>query len=55
MDRHAATFEEDFDGGRGEAGLEGFVDQLIGNAVKVVVDRDVIVDVGPADFPFREF
>ena len=39
---------------RRKPGVDPLVHELIRDAVEVVVDLDVIVDVGPAAFPFRQ-
>jgi hypothetical protein len=52
--RHATTLEEDFDRGGRKPGVDPLVHELIRHAIEVVVDLDVIVDVGPTVFPFRQ-
>ncbi len=52
---HALAFEEDFDGGGGELGVDGFPDEATGNAVVMAIDFDVVVDVDLGPFPFGEF
>src|SRR6476646_644667 len=42
-----------FDGGCGVTGFELLPGELIGNAVAVPVDLDVIIDIGPDRLPFR--
>ena len=54
MGRHAPALEEDFDGRVGAADLDPLADQLVGHAVEVAVDLDVVVDVDAADLPARE-
>ena len=52
--RHAAALEEDLDGRGGVADLDLLADQLVGHAVGVALDRDVVVDVDAARLPARE-
>jgi hypothetical protein len=47
----STAFEEDLDRGIGEADIELFMDQLIRNAVIVVVYFDMIVDIDPGALP----
>ena len=42
---------KDFDGGGGEASLQLLTGELIGNAVVMPVDLDVVIDVGADGFP----
>lgn len=51
----ALAFEEDFDGGSGELDVDGFVDEAARNAVVVVIDFDVVVDVDLGGLPIGEF
>jgi hypothetical protein len=50
---HSAALEEDFHGGSREPDIELFMDQLVRNAVVVVVHLDVIIDVDPGTLPVR--
>ena len=52
--RHAPTLEEDRDGCGGVADLDLLSDQLVGHAVEVAVNFDVVVDVDATDLPARE-
>ena len=52
---HPAVFEQDFDGIFGEPHIQLFFGQLIGNAIEVVVDFDMVVDVDPGLDPFGKF
>jgi len=54
VDGDDTMLEDHLDGRCGEARLDVFVDQLIGHAVEVVSNLDVIVDVDATAFPFRE-
>src|SRR3989338_3702266 len=49
--RHPVALEEHLDGGRGDAGLDALVHQLVRHAVEVVLDVDVVVDVDAAVLP----
>src|SRR5207245_404924 len=44
----APAFEKQFDRGGGEADLDPLMHELVGDAVVVVLDEDVVVDVTPA-------
>jgi len=48
----SASLEEDLDGGNCETNIELFMDQLVRDAVVVVVDLDVIIDIDPGTLPF---
>ena len=48
----SSALEEDLHGGIGEAHIELFMNQLIGNAVVVVIHLDVVIDIDPGAFPF---
>jgi hypothetical protein len=50
----AAALEEDLDDGGGEAGLDPLVQELVRDAVVVVLDRDVVVDVDAGVHPLGE-
>ena len=52
--RHASVLEEDLDGRGGVADLDLLSDQLVGHAVEVAVELDVVVDVDAAELPARE-
>ena len=49
--RHAAAVMQDLDGGRGQADVDLFVDEAVGDAVGVALDADVVVDVDAGVFP----
>lgn len=51
MRRHALGFEVDLDDRWREAGFEVLTDELVGHAVVVVLDRDVVVDIDAARLP----
>ena len=46
--------EVKLDGRGGISGFEGLVDELIGNGVEVVLERDVVIDVDSNGFPVSE-
>ena len=48
---HAPALEEDLDGGGGVADLDLLADQLVGHAVEVAVDLDVVIDVDATRLP----
>jgi hypothetical protein len=50
----APALEEELDDGRGEADLDALVQELVGDAVVVVVDGDVVVDVDASVGPLGE-
>ena len=52
---HPVVFEQDFHGVFGEPHVHLFFGQLIGNAVEVAVDFDMVVDVDPGLDPFGKF
>jgi len=49
---NSAALEEDLHGGVGKTNIELFVDQLVRDAVVVVVHLDVIIDIDPGALPF---
>jgi hypothetical protein len=51
---HAAGFEKHLDDPRGDPGLHRGVDQGVGDAVVVVLDLDMVIDVDGAILPGRE-
>ncbi len=51
---HSFGFEVDLDDRRAEARLEQFTDQLVGHAVVVLGDLDVVVDRDPARLPLGQ-
>src|SRR5256886_14698701 len=51
----APAFEKLFDGGVGEADLDPLMHELVGDAVVVVLDEDVVVDVHAGVAPLGEF
>ena len=54
MGRDPPTLEKDLDDGGGQSRLDALVDELIGDAVVVVRDLDVVIDVHAAVRPHRE-
>src|SRR4030067_823865 len=48
----SAALEEDLHGGSRETNIELFMDQLVRDAVVVVVHFDVIIDIDPGALPF---
>lgn len=55
MSGDAAVLEQDLDHARGEADIDLPSDELIGDAVVVAVDLDVVVDIDRCLLPFRVF
>src|SRR5436853_350777 len=51
----APAFEKQFDRGGGEADLDPLMHELVGDAVVVVLDEDVVVDVHAGVAPLGEF
>ena len=49
----AAVLAEDLDDGRGDAHVHFLLDQLVGHAVAVALDLDVVVDVDGQSFSIR--
>ena len=47
----AAALVVDLDDGSGVARFDLLVDELVGDAVGMAIDLDVVVDVDPAGFP----
>ena len=54
MAGHAATSDEDLDRARGDADIGPLADELIGNAVVVALDLEVVVDADLGPLPGRE-
>src|SRR3989442_1240893 len=55
MGGDAPAFEKQFDRGGGEADLDPLMHELVGDAVVVVLDEDVVVDVHAGVAPLGEF
>ena len=54
MGRHSPALVEDFDRRGGRARLDPFVHKLIGHAVEIVGDLNVIIDVDATWLPLRQ-
>jgi len=52
---HASVLEQDFHRGGGKTDIHLFFDQLVGDAVVVVVNLDMVINTDPGLFPFSIF